>query len=209
MTRTAALLVPLLMGIALVLQVRPAAQTHPIIEDPEANAVYAALLQNWKKRDPESTRDIRLFQETRQPISRCGEKGFVARGWEPAVENFRQANAHRWLLKTGADLGMPYAMITPPALEEILRAVVQDPAPRRGGGYEPGLRMLPVRYTALSAVGFNADRTFALVGEERHCNHLNDAGDTVLCMQGGITPWEKIGGQWVPSRNADACGWIV
>lgn len=69
--------------------------------------------------------------------------------------------------------------------------------------------MLPTRYTALSAVGFNADRTFALVGEESDCNRLNDAGDTVLCMRGDITPWEKIGGQWVPSHSADACGWIV
>jgi hypothetical protein len=109
----------------------------------------------------------------------------------------------------GADLGMEYSLITQPALERILRAVIQDPAPRRGGGPEPGLRILPARYTALSAVGFSSDKTFALVGEERDCRHLNEAGDTVLCSRGDVTAWEKIGGNWVLSPKADACGWII
>ena len=133
-----------LIGTLLLMQQRPVAQALPTIEDPEAYAVYAALFQRHAKNDPERIRDIRLLQETRPPMGpRCGQKGYTDKGWEPAMTNFLQANARRWLLKAGADLGIAYTLITPPEIESILKTVAQDPSPRLGGGPEPGLRMLP------------------------------------------------------------------
>ena len=198
-----------LICVAPVMQPRPTAQALPIIEDSDSYAVYAALLQERAKRDPESMRDIRLLQETRLPQTGCAENGRTPNGWQSAIEKFRQANAHRWLLKAGIDLGVPYSLITPPMIEPILKAVAEDPLPRRGGGPEPGLRMLPASYIVVSAVGFNVDKTFALVGLEGQCSRLNPIDRTVLCSTGDVTPWEKIRGQWVPSRNADSCGGIA
>ena len=184
------------------------AQGLPTIQDPEAYAVYAALFQRQAKNDPDFARNIRLLQETRRPITRCGQKGYPERGWEPAMSKFWQVNAHRWLLTTGADLGMPYTLITPPMIESILKAVAQDLKPRLGGGPEPGLRMLPARYIALSAVGFNVEKTFALVGGEWGCDRLNTLDHSVGCTKGNVSAFEKIGGQWILSPNANSCFWI-
>ena len=195
----------ILTGTLLLMQQQTVAQTLLTIEDPEAYAVYAALFQRHVKYDPQRMRDIRLLQETRPP-TRCDQKRYPDKRWEAAMTNFWQANARRWLLKSGADLGMPYTLITPPVIESILKTVAQDPSPRLGGGPEPGLRMLPARYLVLSAVGFSADKNFAVVGHEKDCEHLNPADNSVLCSSGDVMAWEKVGGQWVP---AEGCGWIA
>jgi hypothetical protein len=198
-----------LMGTLLLTPHQSVAQTLPIIEDPEAYAVYTALFQRRTKGYPEFTRDIRLLQQTRPPTGiHCGQKERPEKGWEPAFADFLQANAGRWLLKVGVDLGLAYTLITPPVIQSILKVVADDPSPKRGGGPEPGLRMLPARYLVVSAVGFNAAKTFALVSDERDCYLLNPADNDVLCSSGDVTPWEKLGGQWLVSPNADSCGWI-
>ena len=100
-------------------------------------------------------------------------------------------------------------LITPAIIEPILRAVARDPSPIRRGGPEPGLRGLPARYIGVSAVGFNAEKTFALVGDEGHCDLLNPFDESVLCSHGDITACEKIAGRWVVSPNARSCFWIA
>ena len=199
-----------LMGTLLLMQQRPIAQTLPTVEDQEAYAVYAALFERRAKYYSERGSEIRLLQETRPPTGiSCDLAGIPPKGWEPVVTDFRHANTRRWLLKTGADLGVPYTLITPPMIESILKAVAEYPSPRLAGGPEPGLRALPARYIVVSAVGLNARKNFALVGDEKDCRRLNPIDNSVLCSSGDVTPWEKVNGQWVPVFNGLGCGWIA
>src|SRR5688500_16342113 len=133
----------ILIGTLLLMQQQPVAQTLLTIEDPEAYAVYAALLQRYVNQNPERMRDLKLLQETRAPTgSTCRQRAHPDKAWEAAHTNFWQANARRWLLKTGADIGIPYTLITPPAIRSVLKTVAEDPSPTLGGGPEPGVRML-------------------------------------------------------------------
>lgn len=200
----------IVMGTLLLMQQQPVAQTLLTIEDPEAYAVYAALLQRYVKHDAERMRNLRLLQETRAPTgSTCRQRAHPDKAWEAVLTNFWQANARRWLLKTGADIGIPYTLITPPEIQSVLKMVADDPSPRLGGGPEPGLRLLPARYLVFSAVGFSADKNFAVVGAEKDCDSLNPTDNSVLCSSGDVMPWERVGGQWVPAFNGLGCGWIA
>jgi len=165
---------------------RPTAQASEFIEDSEAYAVYAAVLQG----DAFRGRAIKLFQETR-PLWGCMQEPPPA--WQPAMQDFREANARPQLLKEGIDLGLPYVLLTP----LMIKSMMAGTAPRPES-------MLSV---AVSRVGFNADKTLALVSFERECV-LNMRDGTIVCNRGEGAALKKIAGRWEPSHDA-GCSWIA
>ena len=92
-------------------------------------------------------------------------------------------------------------------VKSIVAVAAQDPSPGLVGP-EPGLRVLPAVYLAVSAVGFNAERT-SLIYTEDECNRADVGTGTIVCSRGDVTPWRKIDGQWQPSPNGTGCGWIA
>jgi hypothetical protein len=129
-------------------------------------------------------REIKLFQETRPP-SGCMQAGTIPPDWQPALENFRQANAQPWLLKDRIDLGTPYVLVT----SSMIKSIMAGTTPR----LEPVLSVY---------------KTFALVYHEGDCG-VNLRDGTIGCARGGVTPLNKIAGRWELSRDMEACSWIA
>jgi hypothetical protein len=65
------------------------------------------------------------------------------------------------------------------------------------------------RLVALSAVGFDATKTRAMVTVQYNCFPSMEPGvNTQLCHQGNQVMLEKQVDRWVPSK-VGACGWIA
>jgi hypothetical protein len=152
---------------AIALTLLQAATAPPQVLDPkterDAFSVYATLLQPTMLRPDRLkyeglTEPILLQAETEEPTS-CAE--FLAEmsgEWAEVASNFRRENTRARLLRAGLPLGVKYRLIS---RKEILahdaRLAAKDPVRRNAP--RPG----SLRYIALSAVGFNAARTKALV----------------------------------------------
>ena len=140
----------------------PPQPLDPKTERDEA-AVYATLFQPTELQpDPLKyeglTEPIALQAETELPPD-CGPLLASLSGeWAEVASNFKKKNTPARRLRAGLPIGVKYRLIS---RKEILahdaRLAAKDPitwnAPRRGS----------IRYIALSAVGFNAARTKALV----------------------------------------------
>lgn len=187
------LLIAAAASMGLYFQAGPFAQAPEFVEDTEAYAVYAVFLHAIAQGDQYRGREIKLFQETRPPRG-CMQEGTIPPEWQPAMEDFRKANVRPRLLKDGIDLGTPHLLVTP----LIIKAMIAGATPRP----EPTLSV------AVSAVGFNAEKTFALVYHEGECG-VNARDGTIGCSKGGVTPLTKVAGRWELSRNVEACTWIA
>jgi hypothetical protein len=65
------------------------------------------------------------------------------------------------------------------------------------------------RLVALSAVGFDAAKTRAMVTVQYNCFPSMEPGvNNQLCHQGSQVMLEKQAGGWVPSK-VGGCGWIA
>jgi hypothetical protein len=148
-----------------------------VIDDPDAYAVYAAV---FRQHLPNA--EIRLLQETRPPMPHCLEPQRMRAEWQPALDDFRQANSRTHLLKPAADLGV---LITPSMVTEIAAMAVREKKPAGGyvGPEGPSLFGLPVPYVAVSAVGFNPDKTLALVYIEHPCDSAAVKTGTIVCRK--------------------------
>jgi hypothetical protein len=157
-----------------------------VIDDPDANAVYAAVLRQHL-----ANTEIRLLQETRPPIGHCLEPQRTQAEWQPALDDFRQANRRTHLLKPAAELGV---LITPSRVTEIVAVAVREKRPAGGyvGPEGPELFGLPVPYVAVSAVGFNPDKTLALVYIEHRCDRVAVKTGTIVCNNGELALYEKL-----------------
>ena len=78
----------IVMGTLLLMQQQPVAQTLLTIEDPEAYAVYAALLQRYVKHDAERMRNLRLLQETRALRENVRVEGASRQGLGTGTDEF-------------------------------------------------------------------------------------------------------------------------
>ena len=154
-----------------------AATAHPPALDSrterDAYAVYAALLQPVWQPDRLTyeglTEPVRLQAETEAPTGCAAFLAGMSGEWAEVASNFRRENSRARRLRAGLALGVKYQLVS---RKEILahdaRLAAKDPdmrnAPRPGS----------IRYIALSAVGFNAARTKALVYARFRTLHYSD-----------------------------------
>jgi hypothetical protein len=150
----------------------------------DAYSVYASL--NFKP-------GVILMQETEGPQYRaCSDFISGLSGeWRQVAQDFRDKNSRTWLLQPGAQ-GFEYRLISK-------AEIVADNArmSKQYGGRPPQLAPERIQYVALSAVGFNATRTKALVHVER---------------RGGFNLLQLIrsGNRWVRDPKVKGeCGGIV
>ena len=107
--------------------------------------------------------------------------------WAEVASNFRRENTRGRLLRTGLPLGVKYRLVSRKAiLADDARVAAKHPI----GGNAP--RPGSLRYIALSAVGFNAARTKALVYARFRTLHYSDE----LLMK------ELKDGKWVDGPRA-------
>jgi hypothetical protein len=114
----------------------------------------------------------------------------------PAIHDFVEANKKKWLLQRMFEVEQPY---------ELLRSE-EIKASFRGDSIASRWKAFYARYPQsrgwieLSAVGFNADKTIAVVYVGHHCGSL--------CGGGGFTVLERNGGKWAIRRfKGTSCAW--
>ena len=152
------------------------------ITDPDAYAIYATLLPSvWKRSG--SAAQILLVQETTTESCRVA----LPEGWDGVQKDFDRQNTNVWTLRAILPLG-DYRLIP--------RAEIQADDARLEQEY-PGIwqrRPGSLEFAAVSAVGFNAAKTKALV-----YIRLRSSGQIYLI--------ERRDGQWVASMEGLRCGW--
>jgi hypothetical protein len=180
-----------------------------VIEDVEAYAVYRAVLPlEFSTGDKELTH-ITLLQETRAGSMDCpGDEP----EWRPVVEDYKTANAGIRRIQAGRDLGVPYTLVTWAELTRMIQNAGYDLS-KVSGRQSPGAEVLSGlkggRLVVLSAVGFNAAKTRAMVTVQQNCFPPMEPGITTqLCHQGSQVMLEKQADRWAPSK-VGACFWIA
>ena len=113
----------------------------------------------------------------------------------PAIANFIEVNKKQWLLQKAFQLDRPYEFVFDKEIDGFFSNGV--------GGWKSFYEKYPDSggYMELSAVGFNADKTVAVVYTAHFCGGL--------CGGGGFEVLEKKDGKWQPLKwKGSSCSWV-
>jgi hypothetical protein len=164
----------------------------PAYEDPDAYEVYSAILPSeWPLKAAHAKRliiqtETKHFEMCLQPEKEWQEKV------GPAISDYVRANAKPSLLQPKIEVEVPYQLI----VAEELKSAIQK------GDWEGFYQSYPDSggWLELSAVGFNAEKTVAVVYMGHHCGSL--------CGGGGFHVLEKKDGKWIAlDWRGSSCGW--
>jgi hypothetical protein len=145
-------------------------------EDAEAYEVYSAILRPWQVVKAKS---LVIRSETKGYKMCLRPDGESEKIIGQAISQYVKLNEKNWLLKRGLRIKKPYEL----APFDKLRSALNS----RG-------------WIELSAVGFNADKTVAVVYMGHHCGGL--------CGGGGFHVLQKKGGKWAPlTWKGSSCAW--
>jgi hypothetical protein len=164
----------------------------PEYADSEAYQVYAAVLPaEWPVRIAKAKMLIIQAETSSYQMCLRPEKE-----WEeivgPAIAQYLTSNSHPWRLQQMFSLDVLYTVV---GIDEI-RAVLDR------SGWSGFGRQYPDSggFIELSAVGFNPDKTVAVVYVGHHC------GD--LCGGGTFHVLQKRDGKWLPlDWRGASCAW--
>lgn len=156
--------------------------------DADAYQVFSALLS--ESGAPGSTNTLVIEQETVPHLGR--QAGTFSDGPEAciypdvaikfreAIADYNRVNQKRWLLQRSFEINGPYELVTADTLKTFFSHGDWDGFYKRypsSGGF-----------ISLSAVGFNRDKTRAILYGGRACGSL--------CGQWSYELFEKVGGEW-------------
>lgn len=161
-------------------------------EDQEAYEVYSAILPSeWPLRDAHAK--TLIIQNETKGYEMCLRP---EKEWQgkigPAISDYVRANAKPALLQPRIKVEVPYRLI----IVDELRSAIQT------GGWEGFFQRYPDSggWIELSAVGFNVNKTVAVVYMGHHCGPL--------CGGGGFHVLEKKDGKWVAlDWKGSSCAW--
>ena len=166
-------------------------QNLEYVIDLDAHLIYAAVVPAlWATRSKDP---IVLQRETEdaQAMTQC--RSFTPSpdpDWIAVQKDFWQENARRKVLPVALPFNEPYRLITLAEIEEIdARLSLKYP-----GVYNERPDSPP--YAAVSAVGFNPEKTKAMVYVR-----LRDRGE--------VKALELRDGQWVTAPKSSGCVWIA
>lgn len=175
------------------------AEAPGAVEDPEAYAVYGAVIRGtWPVTYAKATRLVIRAETVRN--DRCGLSGPPVEGeWKDVVDAFARANARPRPLVPDMPMQPPYVLATPDELRQVFQREPGD----EGDWWKPFYTKYPDSggYFEVSAVGFDERRTRAMVYVAYHCGSLCAGGQHYLL--------EKIGA-WTEVRpeGLDVCEWM-
>jgi hypothetical protein len=165
------------------------AQTPVYVTEPEAMQIYATFVAGFWSGQPENP--ILLQQETdNSHVNGCGDSHVPSSEpeWVEVRKSFDQQNAGRKLLPLSLPIAQPYRLLTPAQFERFI-------GPLKVKYPENYMEHSPL-FVRVSAVGFNASKTKAMVSIA-----LPDRGQVI-----GV---ELRDGKWITAPNSSICTWIV
>jgi hypothetical protein len=161
-------------------------------EDAEAYEVYGAILPTEGPWQVAKAKSLVIRSETK------GYKMCLSPDEESekiigqAISQYVKLNEKNWLLKRGLSIEKSYELVP---YDELKSALKQ-------GGWENFYKQYPNSggWIELSAIGFNADKTVAVVYMGHHSWSLSGGG--------GFHVLQKKDGKWVPLKwKGSSCGW--
>ena len=165
-------------------------------EIPEAYEVYSAILPSeWPWREANAKRLVIRSETRAYKMCLSPEKG-SEEIIGPAISDYVRQNQKTWLLQKNIRIEKPYEMIRADQIKAIFEQGIEgwnafyEKHPDSGGWIE------------LSAVGFNGDKTVAVVYMGHNCGGL--------CGGGGFHVLQKRDGKWVPLEwKGRSCAWAA
>jgi hypothetical protein len=169
------------------------ANPSPAYEDAEAYEVYNAILPiEWPVTAAHAKRLVISIETTGYKMCLRPGKG-SEEIFEPAIDEYVKLNANHLRLQPKFNLNLPYKLVT---ADDIKAAFGQ-------AGWNGFYKQYPDSggWIDLSAVGFNTDKTVAVVYVGHYCGEL--------CGSGHFHVLQKKEGKWSPIKwRGEACAWI-
>jgi len=172
---------------------RPAPEAYNV---PEAYEIYAAILPNeWTWKDAHSP--ALLIQMETTAYGMCIHPDKESEDLlGPVIANYNEVNRKIWLLQRNFDIEKPYDLVPKKDIRHVLEndavagvETFREEHPRYVGSLE------------LSAVGFNPEKTVAVVYVGHDCGWL--------CGGGGFRVLEKKDGKWQALKwKGSSCAWF-
>ena len=176
----------------------------PVYDDDSGYEVYSAILPFHYSDRTTRPSSIVIRQETVRSFGAFVDMGSATttclrpeREFEnivgPAIADYLRVNKTRWCLKDRLKLTIPYQLIPFESLHSFIQKEGWDAFHKK----HPESR----GFIDLSAVGFNPDKTVAVVSVGKWC------GD--LCGEGYYYVLQKKEGKWIPlDWKGQKCSWI-
>jgi hypothetical protein len=187
------------------------AQSDDVIADPESYAVFAAALAIGTADGGRPADRVALLGETRA-VTTCPDEKAVPPEWRPVVANHKKENAGIRALRPSADLGRPYSLVSIADLRSLMRSAGYDLS-KFSGQQSPGaqvFRGFPGRLVAFSAVGFDEQKTRAMVTVQYDCFPTAENQPPYrYCHEYRQLLLEKHEGKWIAARAVGTCGGIA
>lgn len=202
-----------LLGVSLATRPGPlVAQASDVMDDPDAYAVYTAVLEPRFSSDARPRTRIALLNETRA-VTHCPREGTIQPEWQSVVDDYKVQNSRVRILQPGLNLGVPYDLVTVTGLRTLLQEGGYDlanPPPTNGPGARVFARFPGGTLLTVSAVGFNPERTRAMVTLQRNCFPYSSITTShQICNEGSQRRLEKREGRWELARGVAICTWTA
>ena len=188
--------VQLILCCLLVVSSQASSQTPPeTYSVPEAYEIYATLLPaQWPVTEAHTSKMI-IRAETASYEMCLKPEGESVAVVGPAIANFLEVNKQTWLLQRAIPMDLPYEFL----FKKELEAIFADGP----GGWQGFYAKYPDSggFNEVSAVGFNADKTVAVVYVAHSCGGL--------CGGGSFYVLQKREGKWQSLKwKGSECTWV-
>ncbi len=181
----------------------------PTYSDADAYEVYSAVLSFPEAAPPSKSKNFIIRRETLRDFGALidGETAPTRTCLRPdaesakiigtAIEDYVKINQTKWLLEEKFKPEIPYKLVDSKTIISIINLLTKKQDwkefhkqyPDSGG------------FVDLSAVGFNADKSVAVVSKGLWCGSL--------CGEGRYYVLQKKDGKWIPLEwEGERCGWV-
>ena len=190
-------------------------QTSEVINDSEVYAVYAAAVRTKFTEGDKPLTVLTLLQETRAGADclTLGRDKRLPPDWRSVVESYKRENARVRTIREAFDLGVPYSIVTVAQVGKLMAdAGYSKRSPHSNApGADVFARFPGGRLVALSAVGFNAEKTRAMVAIQADCFPSSTPGtEHARCQEGRHVALEKKDGRWTIAQGVRVgCIWAT
>jgi hypothetical protein len=160
------------------------------ITDAEVYAIYSAHLARVQPEGRVPPAPLIIQAETEYWDSPGCIREPIKSEWQEVVTDYRRTNAKVSTIQGRLRLNMPYEFVSKEALLATLGSQGNWPEFHR---LHPGSG----GFMSLSAIGFNADKTRAMLYSSHGCGGM--------CGSGGFFLFEKVNGRWMGTEPMKTC----